>query len=282
MKILIIDGMNFVHRARAGFHSGENSLIFHFFRNLRAQVEFHNPDKVIYVLEGNPKHRHEALPEYKANRDLKQDDPEFEKKQEALNKFFSQCNKIHEILSNFPIEIIKHPDFECDDTIHNLCIEYCEKSSEDNEVTVVSSDTDFIQLLNRFPTVSLYNAIKKTYILEPTYDYVTWKSLKGDACDNVPGLPGIGEKTATKLVEDRQKFINHFIKHPDHSSLFERNINLIKLHDFSDSELEYVLKSQGTNNFEEVKKIFTEFEFNSIVNDKSWKKFINTFENASK
>ena len=68
MKVLLIDGMNLIHRARSGFMKGENALIFSFFRGLKPIVEKHGPDKVYFVLEGKPKHRKELHADYKASR----------------------------------------------------------------------------------------------------------------------------------------------------------------------------------------------------------------------
>src|SRR5690606_23388048 len=96
-----------------------------------------------------------------------------------------------------PIAVMCHPDFEGDDVIFNLI----SKSSRSTRFTVVSNDSDFLQLFDSFSdNVSVYNPMKKTYMEKTAYDYVIWKSLCGDSSDNVKGMPGIGGKRAAKLA----------------------------------------------------------------------------------
>lgn len=284
MKVLIIDGMNFMHRARAGFQLGPHPLMFNFFRGLRAQIELHKPDRVFYVLEGHPKHRHEALPEYKANRELQVEDPDYVKKVDEMSRFFEGNNDILELMMKcFPITLVKHPDYECDDTIHNIVKAYCDDSSEDKVTCViVSSDTDFIQTIQRYKKCRLYNPMKKSWVTAPEYDYVTWKALRGDGSDNIPGIPGIGDKTAEKLMINLEALDEYLQSSPENMAIFQRNIGLIRLHDFTDSDLEAIQRHQAKPNWDRVKEVFTSYGFKSIVNDKSWKKFVDTFMEAAK
>ena len=75
MRVLILDGHNLIHRARAGYHRGDHSVTFMFFRSLRPLVEKMNPDKVYFVLEGSPKKRIATDANYKANRKIGGDAP---------------------------------------------------------------------------------------------------------------------------------------------------------------------------------------------------------------
>jgi len=69
MKVLFLDAYNLIHRARSGFTRGEYPVVFNFFRGVRPLVEKFSPDKVYFVLEGNPKFRNDLLDgEYKAGR----------------------------------------------------------------------------------------------------------------------------------------------------------------------------------------------------------------------
>ena len=106
-------------------------------------------------------------------------------------------------------------------------------AADGDDVTIVSSDSDFIQLLNieRYD-IQIYNPIKKIFVETPDYDYVTWKALRGDATDNIPGIPGIGDKTATKIVKDPQK-MKALLENETKRKIFEKNVNLIRLVDFS-------------------------------------------------
>ena len=164
-KVLILDGYNLFYRARySGMNRGEYSTIFNFFRSLRPIIEKFSPDKVDLVLEGMPKKRLEILSEYKGQRTYHNKD-----------NFSEQRRKIIDILkSYFPINLIRHPDYECDDIIGYLSSKY---EKENREVVIISSDTDFIQSITE--NVKLYNPVKKEFIEKKEYDYVKWKALVG-------------------------------------------------------------------------------------------------------
>lgn len=284
MKYLIIDGMNFFHRARAGFSGGPHPLMFNFFRNLRAQVEFHKPQRVFFVLEGHPKHRHATMPDYKANRVIQETDPDFTRKIDEMSRFFEGHNDVLELMMKcFPIMVAKHPDYECDDVIHNIVKAICEDPADDgissDEAVVVSSDTDFIQLLQRFENVELYNAMKKEFVQAPPYDYVTWKALRGDPTDNIPGVKRVGDRTATNLMQKTRPELDAYLARiPGTTEVFQRNIGLIRFADFSDEDLEGMVTHFGHADWPEVKRVFDSYGFKSITNDRSWERFVTTFD----
>ena len=68
MKVLLLDAYNLIYRAKSGFMKGDYPVVYNFFRGLRPLVEKHNPDKVYFVLEGNPEFRKTINTAYKANR----------------------------------------------------------------------------------------------------------------------------------------------------------------------------------------------------------------------
>ena len=267
MKVLLLDAMNLVHRARCGFAKGEHAIVFSFFRSLKPIVEKLKPQYVYFVLEGKPKHRKEFFVEYKANRKSQPD------------SFWRQKDEILKILSFMPITVIKHPDYECDDIIANLAKYHSEKN---DNVTIVSTDTDFIQVWDVVDkqNVSIYHPIKKKYVEKPDYSYLEWKALRGDPSDNILGVPGVGDITATKIMNDpelKKKIFADDVK----KQIFERNKCLIKFHWFD--ELSNLLESQGciTENqkvsLESVKQEFANFGFSSMLKDSYWGKFENTF-----
>jgi 5'-3' exonuclease len=269
--IVIFDAYNFIHRSRAGFDRGQFSVVFNFFRSLRAEVERHKPTKVLFVTEGTPRQL-ATFPEYKANRVI---DPIAEpEKHEEMVRFHEQKDLIFNmIMTVFPVTVVKHEDFEADDTIYNII-----KRSGNPDVnwTVLSTDTDFIQLLNEFDNVTLYNPIKKKNVEKPEYDYVAWKALRGDKTDNISGIKGIGDKTATKMVTTPGLIETKL--NEDQMSQWLVNKSLIKLHEFTDDEHANTLETVPSRDWETVKGIFTKFGFNSIINDKSWNKFVNTLD----
>ena len=180
MKVLAVDSYNMIHRSRFGFGSGDHSTTFNFFRSLRSEIERHQPDEVYIVSEGRPIHRFELNENYKGNRTPLNDDG-----------FHRQKRDIFNLCKLLPVSIIRHPDYECDDVIGHLCM----TRHPTDEVTIVSSDSDFIQLLES-PTVKLWNPVKKKFLDQWPVDYVMWKALKGDMTDNIPGIKGVGEKRA--------------------------------------------------------------------------------------
>jgi 5'-3' exonuclease len=280
MKILFIDGMNFLHRARSGFMAGENPVVFNAFRNLRALVGIHTPDKVFFVLEGHPQQRINILPSYKANRIIESvgdgeiPNPELEKKLVDRESFYRQVNLVLELLqNNFPIHVVKHPDYECDDTIHNLI----KMQAFDDQIIVASNDSDFTQLLNEYDNVQVYNPMLKSYVEKPDFDYVVWKSLRGDGSDNIKGLPGVGDKTALKIINDPDKLMKLF-ESDENKNQFNENYSLIKFIDFVGDEYQKLICSTPARNWNVVKERFQKWDFQSILKEKSWDKFVQTFD----
>ena len=261
-KVLLLDGYNLIYRARHSFARGPHSTIFSFFRSLRPLIEKFDPDKAYFVIEGYPKKRMNLLPEYKATR-THDDKDDFQRQKRYI---------INILKERFPVEVIRHPDHECDDVLANL-IKYKHPT---DDCVVISTDTDFIQLLNHHPNVALYNPIRKKYVPTPNYDYVTWKSLKGDGSDNISGFHGIGDKRATALALDESR-LNEFLATDSTRLLFDRNYELIKFFDL-ENEMNHLESSTYDLNWNDVKEQFQEMEFFSITNPKSWDRFVQTFK----
>ena len=267
MKVAILDGYNLIYRARYSVPKWQKpsdySIVYSFFRSLRPLVEKLESDKIYFVLEGHPKMRMQAAPDYKGTRKYEKDE-----------SFQRQKAEIIELLINyFPVEVIKHPDYECDDVIAHLV-----KEHQADNCTVVSTDTDFLQLYNSYSNFRLYNPIKKDYSPPPDIDYVVWKSLRGDSADNIAGFPGIGDKRAKALTENLEKLEEFLDSLPGRREKFEHNKFMIAFHDLSNEKNPFSV-SPIFSNWQEIKSIFSKMQFSSIINDKSWDKFVNTFKN---
>lgn len=271
MSILCVDFMNQCHRARSGFQAGPAPVVFNFFRQFKALVDEFKPNRVYVVLEGRPVQRYELLPEYKATRKVEESDPKYVE----LQRFFDQKKQIVDLLSNyFPVSVVRHPTSECDDTIYNL-IKY---SSTAIPWTVVSNDSDFTQLIQEYSHVKVWNPIKKEFLTAPSdYDYVTWKSLRGDKSDNIPGIPGIGDKTATKIASDPAE-LAEFLSAPDHAAQFQRNYDLISFRRWTNEEAMEMTSSTPRVQWSDVKSAFADHGFSSIVGEGSWQKFVGSFD----
>ena len=261
-KILLIDAYNMIHRSRFGFGTGDHSVTFNFFRALRSEINRHEPTKVYIVSEGRPAHRISASNgEYKGNREKVLDEG-----------FHRQKRDIFEICKFLPVTFIRHPDFECDDVIGTLAHKY---DSDGVDVVICSSDSDFIQLLD-CDRVSLWNPVKKKFIERWPVDYLTWKGLKGDPTDNIPGIRGVGPKTASKLAASTSDLEEFLDKKPERREIFESAKSQIRLVDIPFSCEKWI---QEIYSFDE-SNLFSEFkkrEFKTIIGN-AWPKWIHTME----
>ena len=268
MRVVFFDAYNLIHRARhstpAYLRDSPDGMIFTFFRSFAALWRTVQPDEAYFVIEGTPRRRLALLPEYKGTRVKAPDDG-----------FIRQKNEIIDLLSSsFPVSVVQHPDYEADDVIAHLVTENAE-SMPGCELVVVSTDTDFLQLANTPHNFVQYDPIKKKNKELPEFDYVRWKSLRGDSSDNIPGFKGIGDKRAHKLLES-ESALEKFLDTGDNRAMFERNIELISFHDLKprSREINYSLAYPDWDN---VHRVFTAKSFSSIVKEESWQKFVDSF-----
>lgn len=252
-----------IHRCHySPFAKGEYGTVYSFVRTFRSTIDTFKPDKVIVVTEGNPKFRYEIYPEYKAQRFLKR----AELPQEEIDHFKIQKHKIHDLIKLFPVEFIKHPDYECDDVIATLV----KKVYHNDDCVIVSGDNDYLQLVN--DNVKLYNPIKKQFIPKPDYDILLMKALAGDVSDNIKGLPRVGEKTALKIISDKKLFEE---KTSEYSELFQKNLKLVT---FADVPISEIVSLHEIYNQDKIRVLFKELAFNSYETDGAWEKFIKVFQ----
>ena len=167
-----------------------------------------------------PTFRNEAYPEYKAQRDR------------APDLFTGQLPLIDDVLTAMGIYQVRIAGFEADDVIATLA----ERAKKDGwEVVVVTGDRDAFQLIEPNVTV-LYTLrgisdtvkadaawIRERYGIDPK-DYVDYAALRGDTSDNLPGVPGVGEKTAAKLITDHGDVAGVIAAAPDLSPKLAENV----------------------------------------------------------
>lgn len=283
-KILLIDGHNQMYRANVTFGKppehklvedkcnckspwnveesycyGERyNIVFNFFRNLRPIIEQFSPNKCFFVLEGHPQFRYDLFPDYKANRIVKQ-----ASRQEIHQKF----DIIVDLLKHLPITLCRASNYECDDVVATLV-----DNLRSEDVTVLSNDSDYIQLLQKgYSNVNIYNPIKKENLSAPSYPYVAWKCLAGDKSDNIPSL--LTPKKVIKCMEDPAAF-EAFLAVEENRANFNVNRELIEFRTVPEEEISLV---EGISNFDALRSEFSKMKFESIVNDKSWEKYVRTF-----
>jgi len=267
-KVLILDGYNLIYRARhTAMNKGENSTIFNFFRSIRPLIEKFNPDIAYFVLEGVPKARIQADPNYKGQR-VYTDKDDFRRQRREI---------ISLIKSYYPFIVARHSDYECDDIVNYLAND----KHQNDEAVIISTDTDFIQSINE--NTRLYSPIRKKFIESPEYDYVQWKALVGDKSDNIEGFKGIGDKRAKALLENSEK-LNELLSTEENLDKFKLNQFMIRFHDITEEQdnIEFTIPKEVPG-WSSLKEIFSNYEFNSLVGkDSTWEKYINTFNNLER
>ena len=204
--LYLIDGMSLVFRAyhamsRSQLKSASGELtfaVFGFSNIMTSLLEKENPECIAVVFDtAEPTFRHIKYPDYKANRD------------EFPEDLVPQLARIKELLDLMSIRRIEAPGFEADDIIGTLS-----KNASDagREVRCITSDKDFYQLVNE--RVKLYKPsrkgdgfdvvglpeVKEKFGGTPL-QVIDVLALMGDSSDNVPGVKGVGEKSAIPLVQ---------------------------------------------------------------------------------
>lgn len=262
--VLIIDGLNLIHRARVAMRDAEHGCTFAALRSVRSLIDRFKPDVAYFVMEGVPRRRIEASDgTYKAQR-VGMDDG-----------FRNQKRQITDIISHhLPVIVTRHADYEADDVIAHLA----QKHHGEDRVTIVSTDTDFTQLLsNDNRRIALYSPIKDIFVEAPPYDYVRWKALRGDGADNIPGIPGIGDKRATTLITEAGALEAFFAKKPETRAIFEHNLSMIGFEDLT-STWDQVTFSTPARQNEELRSRMHSLNIVSLTSDKTWPKWIASFD----
>lgn len=216
------------------------------------------------ILEGHPKFRYDLFAEYKANRIIK----EASKKQEVKDKIVAAHNEIARLLQYLPVTMARAPNFEADDTIGTLC-----ENMKDEDLTIITNDSDYIQLLQKgYKSCNVYNPIKKLFMEAPKYPYIAWKCLNGDTSDNIPAI--LKPKKALDTVNDPELF-KKFMEVEENRAAFNINRELIE---FAKVKEDDIVFQEGIRNFPELKKEFIRMDFQSITNDTSWERYTKTFD----
>ena len=280
-KLYLLDGMALIYRAHFGlirsprFTSGDvpTSGVFGVANLVLDLIKRQKPTHMAIAFDtSEPTFRHEAFPEYKAQRDALPED------------LAIQIPLVDRLMKALNITVIRTPGFEADDIIGTLARQAAEK---DFEVFMVTPDKDYHQLVseqikiykpgrqgNTFEIMGVEEVLEKWQI-ERVDQVIDMLGLMGDASDNVPGIKGIGEKTAQKLI-DQFDSIEHLIECTDQLkgkqkervedgreiALLSKQLVTIKCdvpHDFMFGDFVMV-----DANAEELKALLVELEFDTI------------------
>jgi len=279
-KFVIIDGHALIHRA---YHAlpplttkqgevvnavyGFSVILLNVIRELKPEciaVAMDLPDKTF---------RHEEYELYKANRVAAPDD------------LVQQFDIVREVVEAFDIPIYEQPGYEADDIIGSIA----KKLTKDNETDtyIVTGDLDELQLVDKntlvytmkrgFTDTVIYDEkmVHERYGLTPE-EFVHFKALKGDASDNIPGVAGIGEKTASNLIQTYGNLDNLYknLEHvkpavakklEDGKEVAYLSLKLSRI--ITDIPLEVSFDRCTTHNFDRNKvfELFRRLEFKSLL-----------------
>src|SRR3989339_32950 len=280
MKALLIDGNSLAYRAFYALpdtmktSTGIVTNAIYGFTSMLLKILEEEPDYVAISFDlKEPTFRHKEYKEYKATRE------------KAPPTLHQQMPYIKEVAEAFDIPIFEMAGYEADDVIGTLAKE---AEKEGYNVEIISGDKDPLQLVTDkiklrttrkgISDIVVYGKkeIKAQYNLEPE-QLIDLKALKGDSSDNIPGIKGIGEKTALELLHEFESLDNLF-EHSDkikkerirklveegkEMALLSRMLGTIK----TDVPIEIKIKNQEKYkiDWDKVVRVFEKFEFGSLI-----------------
>ncbi len=218
-KIVLIDGHSILNRAFYGVPDLTNSeglhtnAVYGFLNIMFKILDEERPEYLTVTFDVHaPTFRHEMYADYKGTR------------KPMAEELKQQVPVIKDVLRAMDIEIIEQAGLEADDLLGTIS-RACEEKGMD--VSIISGDRDTLQLATEHVKIRVpktkqgktemedYNAddVKERYGVTPK-EFIDVKALMGDASDNIPGVPGVGEKTATKIIQDYQSIENAY-EHAD-------------------------------------------------------------------
>ena len=214
-KLLLIDGNSILNRAFYGLPEMTNSQGLHtnailgFLNIMFKFLEEEQPTHLMVAFDLKaPTFRHKMFEDYKGTRKGMPDE------------LAEQVPVIKDVLSAMEIPMMMQEGYEADDLLGTMSVI---AESKGYEVKVISGDRDLLQLATekvqiRIPKTKMSGTIVEDYYaadVEEKYqvtpkEFIDVKALMGDASDNIPGIPGIGEKTATKLIKEFHSIENAY------------------------------------------------------------------------
>ena len=245
-RLLIVDFMALFHRSRAAMKSTGKSFstsdgipvtgVFPFLNNLLACVKQYEPTHVVICNDAGGNKRY------------------------LQSSGYTEANILrNELLDALGLEVVGMQGYEADDIIHTINQVANYGMDRMDEVIIWTCDNDLLQCVTDSTKVLLFNSAKKQVLMGPDEVFEKWgcwpdqlglvKALMGDASDNIEGVPGVGRKTAIKILEEADYCLDIALDHKKLKGYDERvkdNLHLVTLRcawevagaiDFSDWEL---------------------------------------------
>jgi DNA polymerase-1 len=285
-KLIIIDSNALLHRS---FHalpplmtkSGqETGAVYGYLLTLFKAINDLKADYVVACFDTKmPTFRHEMFKDYKGQRPA------------TPSGIITQIPVTKEVLGAFKIPVFAKEGVEADDLIATIC-EITLKQNKDLEVYILSGDLDNLQLVNeKIKVYTLGKGIKDTVIYDinkvierfgvKPEQMVDFKALTGDPSDNIPGVEGIGKKTAAEIIQKYDSIKNLYeelstdtavlkpkvkemLKANKESALMSRELSQMK----KDVNIDFNLENCKFGKFDvkAIGDIFSKLEFNSLIN----------------
>jgi len=291
-RVLMIDGLNLFFRNFAmlnmvnpdGVHVGG---LGGFFRSLGALIRQIQPTSVYVVFDGagSANARKNLLPEYKSGRDLQRitNWDAFDNLEDEHDAKVDQMVRVIQYLKTLPVKTVTLPKVEADDIIAYISSIIPQKPED--KVFIVSSDKDFLQLVNE--NIIVYRPMEKEYYTDktieekykmPPHNFILYKTLLGDNSDKVKGVKGLGEKglykkfpelTEKELTLDdiynicEQKYKDHVVyaRVIQHIDELEKNYKIMDLSNpmLDENDKKYLSQVVKTDEFEYLPEQFVAF-----------------------
>ncbi len=290
-RLILIDGHSLIYRSFFAFQGSRNqgaveftirrtgevvTAVYGFTSTFLSILDQLKPTLAAICLDApGGTFRHEKDATYKATRSAMPDD---------LRR---QIVRIREVIDAFSMPTFEEPGFEADDLIGTLARQ---AKSQGVPVTIVTLDTDLLQLVEDGVDVYLYRpymkgapavhydvaAVVERYALQPE-QIADFKGLKGDTSDNIPGVPGIGDKTATKLLQEFTSVDGIYDRLDDvtpeklrenlraHEAEARQSKDLATIERDVPATLDVAACRLRNFDRERIEKLFVEFEFRSLI-----------------
>jgi DNA polymerase I len=276
-SLYIIDGSSYIFRAYFGIRQFlltstgfPTNALYGFINMLQKVVKDEKPDYLCVAFDSKEKtFRHDIYPEYKANRDAPPED------------LVKQFPYFEPLVAAYNISSLRVPGFEADDIIGTLA----QKGAKAGySVVIVSGDKDMMQLVS--PKVQMLDTMKNKWFgtkeVEekfgvPPEKVIEVMGLMGDSSDHIPGVKGVGLKTATELIQkygsidglykwidkiEKKKLKEKLVQDKELALLSRKLVTI-----YTEMKLDCTLddlKVRPSKN-EDLKKLFSEFEFSSML-----------------
>lgn len=277
-KVYLIDGNSLLYRSyyaiqRLSTSQGfPTNAIFGFISTLRKIMDREKPEYLGIVFDApGPKFRHEVYKDYKAHRKPMPED------------LIKQIPKLKEVIGALRIPVFVYEKYEADDVLGSLARQAAAKKFL---TVIITTDKDLLQLVDK--STAVFNPVKEITLDEAKVkeffgvspsQVVDVLSLWGDPSDNIPGVPGIGEKTSKNLIEEFGSLDNLLknlgkIKNPRVKEKIEQNMDklemsrqLVVIEKKMDVAFDPKRFEVSEPDYVEAARLFQELEFTSLLAD---------------